>query len=96
MTISISDHLAQFLIISKKTKIQQSKSNIYKNDYKKFEREHFLLELLNIDWTDISKIQNKDCNESLNIILTKITELTDKYLPIKKLNKQINHGLLRA
>ena len=88
LTISISDHLAQFLIISKKTKTQHLKSNIYKSDYKKFDRENFLSELLNIDWTDITKIQNKDCNESLNIILTKINELTDKYLPIKKLNKQ--------
>ena len=37
---------------------------------------------------DITKIQNKGANESLNIILTKINELIDKYLPIKKLNKQ--------
>ena len=49
LTLSISDHLAQFLIIPENYDCLPKKHNIYKRDTKNFDRENFLLGILNID-----------------------------------------------
>ena len=64
-TVPISDHLAQFLLIpGSQEKITESQSK-YSRNRKNFDRENFILDLLEIDWSTIlmqtQKIQMEDC-----------------------------------
>ena len=87
LTISISDHLAQFLIIDEEfTKISK-KQNRLKRDTKNFDQENFILDLLNIDWPDIINIDQNDVNSSFNSFETTINALIEQYMPIKKMSK---------
>ena len=87
LTISISDHLAQFLIIDEEfTKIPE-KQNRLKRDTKNFDQENFILDLLNIDWPDIINIDQNDVNSSFNSFETTINALIEQYMPIKKMSK---------
>ena len=53
LTTSISDHLPQFaIILNKFGNILGNKSNIYENDWSKFDRENFILDYFSVDWED--------------------------------------------
>ena len=56
LTISISDHLAQFLIIPENFLKYLKKQNRFIRDTKNFDQEDFILDLLHIDWTDVINI----------------------------------------
>ena len=88
LTISISDHLAQFLIIPKKHPKKHKKQNIYKRDTKHFNREHFILDLLEIDWHLILEIEKNDPNISFNSFEHKLNSIIDEYMPLRKLTKK--------
>ena len=69
LTISISDHLAQFLIIpSKKTKIPK-KQKRFKRDTMNFDRINFILDLLEL----VLERQKNDPNLSFNAFESKRT-----------------------
>ena len=53
-TVSISDHLPQFLIIPRENFHPPKKHNIYKRDTKNFDKENFIGELINTDWNSIN------------------------------------------
>ena len=88
LTLSISDHLAQFLIIPLKTKHIPQKHNIYKRDMKNFDRENFILDFLSIDWKQILHLEKKDPNLSFSFLQENVYKLVDKYLPLIKLTKK--------
>ncbi len=89
LTISISDHLAQFLIIPIKIDHKEKlKQSVYKRDYKNFDKENFILDFLAIDWDEILKIQENDPNLSFEILQNSVNTLIDKYIPLKKLSKK--------
>ena len=87
LTLAISDHLAQFLIIPEDFQKTPATSNFYKRDLKNFDRENFLLDLLAIDWDEVIAIENNNPNESFNSFFQKIDVLVDTYIPLKKLTK---------
>ena len=66
LTLAISDHLAQFLIIQEVTDKTSTKNNIYKRDYNNFDRENFVLDLLNIEWNQVVTIEINNPNKSFN------------------------------
>ena len=85
--MSISDHLAQFLIIDEEfTKIPK-KQNRLKRDTKNFDQENFILDLLNIVWPDIINIDQNGVNSSFNTFETTVNALIEQYMPIKKMPK---------
>ena len=88
LTISISDHLAQFLIIPEESDKLPRKNNIPKRDTTNVDRENFILDLLNVDWPSIISGEKKDPNYSINSFEDTINSLLDKYLPLKKLTKK--------
>ena len=91
LTINISDHLAQFLIIPDDCQKSSKKHNLFKRDTKNFDRENFILDLLDIDWITTISVDKNDTNHSFNSFETKINFLIDTYLPLKKLtNKERN------
>ena len=61
-TFSLSDHLAQFLIIPGEGQHSTNKKTQYARNMKNFDREHFFLELYEIDWTNILNLQSNDPN----------------------------------
>ena len=89
LTISISDHLAQILIIANKiqTKISTN-SNLYKRNFKNFDRENFLLDILGINWQKELKLTEKDVNLSMETFLHIINSILDRYAPLKKITRK--------
>ena len=92
LTLAISDHLAQFLIVQEEAYKIPLTSNIYKKDFKNFDRVSFLLDLLAIDWNEVISIGNYNLDESFNTFFNKIDSLVNDYIPLKKLTKnEIKH-----
>ena len=89
LTISISDHLAQFLIIPEESYKLPKKNNMFKRDTKNFDRENFILDLLNVDWPSIISGDKKDPNYSINSFEDTINALLDKYTIKKTYQKGI-------
>ena len=89
LTSSISDHLPQFLIVPNIfVNLSPPKSNSYKRDWNNFDQENFILDYLAVDWADIIKSEKKNIDFSFESFLKKFNLILDKYLPLKKLNKQ--------
>ena len=71
ITFSISDHLAQFLIIPVEYKKISLVPDKYIRDTKHFDRENFLLDMLEVDWNTIIKTDKNDPNFSFKQIICK-------------------------
>ena len=92
LTVSLSDHLAQFLIIPEEAHKSPKKRNLYTHDLKKFDRENFHSDFQKIHWPHITYLHNKDPNESFLNLHSTIDTIVNKYLPIRKMTKkEIKH-----
>ena len=87
LTISISDHLAQFLIIPIDYCRKSESINSFKRDTKNFDKENFILDIFDTNWNELIQIENKDPNLSFDTFENKIMEIIDKYMPLRKLSK---------
>ena len=88
ITASISDHLPQFLIIPKENYQPPKKHNIFKRDVKNFDKETFVAEIINTNWNTVLSIEKGDPNYSFEMFNSKINQLLDKYVPLKKVTKK--------
>ena len=61
-----------------------NKSNIYKRDCSRLDRENFILNYFPIDWEDLLKIDELHADNSTQMYLEKINILLDAYAPLKK------------
>ena len=73
------------------------KYNVYRRDTKNFDRENFILDILNIDWHSVTELHKGNPNHSFNTFQANINSVLDKYMPLKncqkkKLNNNINLG----
>ena len=92
ITFSISDHLAQFLIIPIDYMVHNHNNNVYKRSMKNLDKEDFILDLLEVDWKSTIKIDNNDPNYSFNEFEKKLNSIIDRHMPLKKLTrKEISH-----
>ena len=96
LTISISEHLAQFLLIPEQLPKIPKKQNRLKSNTKNFDHENFILDLLNIDWTDVININQNDANSSFNSFGTTINALIDQYMSIKNDDKEGNYATVQT
>merc|ERR1712048_657591 len=65
LAIGISDHLPSFTIVPKKNQNHiPKKQALYRRDTKKFDRENFILDYLNINWDVVLEIEKNDTNHS--------------------------------
>ena len=80
ITLSISDHLTQFLLIPMNFVYVPSKIYLYKRDTKNFDRENFLLDLLDIDWSSVIKLEKEDPNYSFNLYENTPNTIIVKYI----------------
>ena len=85
MIATISDHLPQFSIIPNMFgNISGNKSNIYEQDWSKFDQENFILDYFSVDWEDLLKTDALNADNSTRMYLDKINILLDTYAPLKK------------
>ena len=86
--MSISDHLAQFLIIPLDCKIKHQHYNKYKRDTKNLDKENFILDMLEVDWKKIIKLDDNDPNFSFGEFEKKLNSIIDRYMPLQKLTRK--------
>ena len=85
MIATISDHLPQFSIIPNMFgNISGNKSNIYEQDWSKFDQENFILDYFSVDWEDLLKTDELNADNSTRMYLDKINMLLDTYAPLKR------------
>ena len=70
--------------MNKKHKIKNIKSNYYKRDYKKFNEQDFMNDLLTNDWdNDIT-----DTNAKYIFFIWDLEHYVNKHAPMRKINKR--------
>ena len=88
LTITLSDHLAQFLIINEQNYKIPLKHNFYKRDTKQYDKASLIADLLELEWPKILELERNDPNFSFNSFETNVNTVIDKYIPLKKLTRK--------
>ena len=83
ITTSISDHLMQFAIFQTDT-AKRREETTPKHDFRKFNRNDFILDILQVDWNKHLKICEDNANKSMNTFLTLFESITQKHAPLTK------------
>ena len=88
LTVSLSDHLAQFLIIPENCSYSPKKQNQYTRDTKNIDYVNLIQDLQMIDWQKELKIHKNDPNLSFQVMQAKIDKIINQYLPKRKMTKK--------
>ena len=83
LTTTISHHLAQFLILLEENYKSNKKQNLFKRDTKDFDRENFILDLLDINWQNVISTERNDPIQSCDSIEITLNTLIGKYIPLQ-------------
>ena len=87
LTVSISDHLPQFVIFPSNDKPQENKP-IIRRSFRDFNNEDFVNDIASCDWEKCIN-DDDDINDSITIFLKVFESILDKHAPFKELtNKQ--------
>ena len=89
LTISISDHFAQFSAIDIFNKTKNPSIPVKRRCFKNFSHAEFDQELKNIDWPAI--FANKNCEDAFSDFYKKIDTLLDEMAPYRTLSKKEQH-----
>ena len=88
LTATISDHLPQFLfapnILSNSS---YNKSNIFERDWSKFNKENFILDYFEKNWSDILQLDQQNVDLSIECFLNNMNSIIDSNAPFKRVNK---------
>ena len=87
-TFSISDHLAQFLIIPSSVNRPPKIHNMKVRDMRNYSHEELVADIININWTEVLEADRADPDHSFQRFNDKINEILDKHMPWRKLNKK--------
>ena len=88
ITLSLSDHLAQFLLIPLDIKFIPKQMHTFKQDFSNFDRENFILDLLSVDFKKEMELENRDPNHSFNKFISLVDSLISKYIPVRRISKK--------
>ena len=80
----ISDHHAQFLIITNYKTTQNSWNDIYKQNFKHFSSKKLITHLEKVNWDNILNVFEGNVNKSFKKLSNKITDIFNKHVPITK------------
>ena len=89
LTISISDHFAQFSAIDIFKKSKQPRIPVKRRCFKNFSPAEFDAELKNIDWA--ATLANKNCEDAFSEFYKSIDSLLDEMAPFRTLTKKEQH-----
>ena len=64
------------------------KQNIFKRNFKHFDKNNFILDLLDINWEHNLKINQGNVNFSFDALLKTVNNLLDQHAPMQKLSKK--------
>ncbi|XP_057296223.1 uncharacterized protein LOC130625172 [Hydractinia symbiolongicarpus] len=81
---AISDHLPQFLIFQKKAVICPPENNAIVRDWKKFDNENFILEIIDTNWEQALEIESDDVNLSFDKFINRVDGLLDQHVPTSR------------
>ena len=84
LSIGISDHLPQFLILNE-TKYNTNKNHTIYKDWNRFNYGEFKESFRRIDWNESLKLEDKNPNRSFDIFYDLLNKLTHQNLPTKKI-----------
>ena len=85
---SISDHLPQFCLFHSTCLSKPGKTDIFKQDWCKFDQAKFESDYLDIDWNSIFEQHNFDSDHCFDIFNSKMKDLLDRHVPTVKLTKR--------
>ena len=86
---TISDHFAQFLLLRDlKNSEQKTKTDQYKQDFSKLNKEHFEKDLKNTNWNSILETGKKDIDKSFESFLTTVNSIISDHAPLTKLSNK--------
>ena len=87
ITATISDHLSQFLFASNVLSNPLcNKSNILERDWSKFNKENFILDYFDKNWSEILQLDQQNVNLSMDSYLDHMNAILDIHVPYKKVN----------
>ena len=78
--------MPNFLVINKLSAIPINLT-LYKRDYSSFDDSSYIGEFSSVDWVDVLP-DNINVDAIFETFLTKINEIIDKYVPLKKLTRK--------
>ena len=88
LTATISDHLPQFLfapnILSNPS---YNRSNIFERDWSKFNKENFILDYFEKNWSDVLQLDQQNVDLSIESFLNNINSVLDSNAPFKRVKK---------
>ena len=88
LTVSLSDHLAQFLIIPDECHHSSKKQNLFTRDTKNFDSESFTREFQQIEWSRVLKLHDNDPNVAFEGFQKTVDNLVNTFLPERKMTKK--------
>ena len=85
----ITDHLPNFIIINKFSALPKN-VKIYKRDYSNLDKDALASELSSIDWNEVfvSDSEATNVNTLFQSFYSRITEVIDKHVPVRKLTRK--------
>ena len=88
ITATISDHLPQFLFAPNVLSNPLcNKSNILERNWSKFNKENFILDYFDKNWSEILQLNEHNVNLSMNSLLGHMNTILDIHAPYKKVSK---------
>ena len=88
LTATISDHLPQFLFASNiLSNPSHNRSNIFERDWSKFNKENFILDYFEKNWSDVLQLDQQNVDLSIESFLNNINSILDSNAPFKRVKK---------
>ena len=87
LTVGISDHLPQFLILKTAHHITNNSETFYR-DWNSFNQDAFILDFFENDWNIILNLKENDPDTSFKNFYDKISTLINLHAPLKKLSRK--------
>ena len=87
LTISISDHMAQFIQFPNRSQRETTISKTFKRCYKNFNNDDFIKDVEKIEWSNTIK-DNDNPNDSIAKFLQIFDCILNKHAPLKALSKK--------
>ena len=88
LTVNLSDHLPQFLLLFINPEPKSKTKLGYYRKWKSFNSNSFSREFSNIDWNEVLAVEKGDINHSFNAFINEYSSLFDKHVPLVKLTRK--------
>ena len=88
LSISVSDHLPQFLIVKLFEPLKHGKDAILQRKWSKFDKDSFTIDFLNKKWDSILNLDIANASDSLSSFFKVLSDLIDRYVPTVQLSKK--------